>query len=241
MYNEQLNDDDGKVKCEVCGKRFGFISPRHLDKHNLTTQEYKNLYPNAKLAGSSFSTIKKNKNKSIFNNEDNIVTDEKEEEIKNIENELPLPTEEDEDIFMNGNFDDELFLDISENDIEKEDYDLIENIDEYSTRLDFDKKFNDIKLEQKLSVAKYLYKKFPNIQNDYFIRILDNEGLTIKRYITDFADPVNNIVFFFPDVYWHNQEVPSDEKKYKTIKELGWKIVEIKGKNIVDSLKYRFE
>ena len=36
------------VKCEVCGKLMKQITNTHLKKHSITTEEYKNLFPNSK-------------------------------------------------------------------------------------------------------------------------------------------------------------------------------------------------
>jgi very-short-patch-repair endonuclease len=36
-----------KFKCEICGKEFKAITNSHLKKHNMTTEDYKNKYPNA--------------------------------------------------------------------------------------------------------------------------------------------------------------------------------------------------
>lgn len=37
-------DEDGKVICQVCQKSFHFITPRHLNLHNITSDEYKEKY-----------------------------------------------------------------------------------------------------------------------------------------------------------------------------------------------------
>jgi len=36
-----------KYKCEICGKMFKTITNSHLKKHDLTTREYREIYPNA--------------------------------------------------------------------------------------------------------------------------------------------------------------------------------------------------
>lgn len=37
------------VTCEVCNKKFKFVSNTHLKLHNLTTEDYKRMYPNSKF------------------------------------------------------------------------------------------------------------------------------------------------------------------------------------------------
>lgn len=246
--NENLNEhfDDGKVKCEVCGEKFGTISPQHLKKHNLTTAEYKRLYPDAKMAGSAFSKKQKYKNTKLFNDEkkeDNI-EDDKSKSVKDIEDNLPLPDDEDDDDnIIEFEFDDELFTDDDVNDNEYLDLQKIsknENLSKEQVKQNFNEKFKHITLDHKRNVAKYLYENLPDIVSDYFIRVYDNNGLMLNRYITDFADPTNKIAFFFPNVYWHNQETPSIEDKYKILKEKGWRVIEISGKDVVDSLREMF-
>jgi len=38
------------IYCEICKKEFFFITPKHLKTHQLTTKEYKILYPSAVLS-----------------------------------------------------------------------------------------------------------------------------------------------------------------------------------------------
>ena len=39
-----------KAICQVCGRELGFITPPHLRSHGLTTKEYLNLFPGAKVS-----------------------------------------------------------------------------------------------------------------------------------------------------------------------------------------------
>ena len=45
----------GKVNCQICGKPFSIISPRHLKKHDVTHKEYKLKFPDAPLANEEFA------------------------------------------------------------------------------------------------------------------------------------------------------------------------------------------
>lgn len=44
-----------KIKCEICGKLFGIISPTHLKTHGITMHEYKKLYPNSPIVSNDVS------------------------------------------------------------------------------------------------------------------------------------------------------------------------------------------
>lgn len=48
-------DEDGKVVCQICGKPFLVISPKHLMKiHSVTLSQYKIRYPDAPLSSEEF-------------------------------------------------------------------------------------------------------------------------------------------------------------------------------------------
>ena len=55
-------DEDGKVICQVCQKSFHFITPRHLNLHGITSDEYKEKY-NAPLFKKDFYTEGKKRGK----------------------------------------------------------------------------------------------------------------------------------------------------------------------------------
>ncbi len=38
-----------KVKCQICNKEFKQITYAHLKHHNITINEYKDLFPNSEL------------------------------------------------------------------------------------------------------------------------------------------------------------------------------------------------
>lgn len=41
--------EEDRVECKICGEKFKRINWAHLKKHNLTTEEYKKQFPNAKI------------------------------------------------------------------------------------------------------------------------------------------------------------------------------------------------
>ena len=54
MKKQKTLDDEfiketPKVKCEICGREFEFISSTHLKTHGITTREYRDQFPDAPL------------------------------------------------------------------------------------------------------------------------------------------------------------------------------------------------
>ena len=96
-YSFPLYDEKGKVTCQVCGKSFMTISPRHLKGHNISFADYFKRFPEAPKSSEEFAARSKyGKNKTIFKEQeekpgiigDDIVVDE-EPEI----DELPIQRE----------------------------------------------------------------------------------------------------------------------------------------------------
>ena len=96
-YSFPLYDEKGKVNCQICGKPFMTISPRHLKGHNVSFADYFKRFPEAPKSNPEFAARSKyGKNKTIFKNQedipsiigDDIVVDE-EPEI----DELPIQRE----------------------------------------------------------------------------------------------------------------------------------------------------
>lgn len=66
-YPYRLYDEKGKVLCQICGKPFLVISPRHLQKHNVKHADYTKRFPNAPLSNQEFAARGKyGKNKDLF-------------------------------------------------------------------------------------------------------------------------------------------------------------------------------
>ncbi len=76
-YPHPLYDEKGKVNCQICGKPFLVISPRHLKKHNVLYADYRNRFPNAPLSNDEFAARGKyGKNKDLFIHPENEVVGE---------------------------------------------------------------------------------------------------------------------------------------------------------------------
>lgn len=65
-YSYPKFDKKGKVVCQICGKSFLVISPRHLDKHNIKYADYTKRYPNAPLSTQEFKARGKYGKNKLF-------------------------------------------------------------------------------------------------------------------------------------------------------------------------------
>ena len=75
-------DDDGKVVCQICGKAFQVISPRHLALHKIQYSDYTKRYPDAPLSCEQFVIKSKyGKNSTLFVNDKDIDESIMDEEI----------------------------------------------------------------------------------------------------------------------------------------------------------------
>jgi len=191
-YEYPLFDDDGKVICQMCGKPFLVISPKHLINHKITHSEYKLRFSNAPLSSAEFDTRSKyGKEKGLFKEE-------------------PTVTE-----LMIG---DEKFVN-EEPEVEEE-IDLQRVIDS--------EKRNSIQ-ESKYRIFDHLRMYFSHIKMDYPIRYNLPDGRTEFEFITDFADPILKINIEFVNSFWHNRDAAVDLNRNIKLKNIGWKVIEIKG------------
>lgn len=70
-YPYPFFDKNGKLICQICGKSFLVISPRHLGKHNIKYHDYTKRFPQAPLSSEEFIALGKyGKNKDVFIQED---------------------------------------------------------------------------------------------------------------------------------------------------------------------------
>ena len=193
MFNEQ-----GKVVCQICGKPYLVISPRHLGTHKIKYDEYKLRFPNAPLSSEEFNASSKyGKEKTIF----------VEEELSKFEEEEALPDEKVEEIIVN------------------EDPDIDEEID-LNMLLKEDEKDNDIMSVNKNKILDHLRVYFTNIEKDYLIDQYGIDSRLKFQFITDFCDPVLKMVIQFPKTFWHNQELAIDPNKNLKLEQYGWKVIE---------------
>ena len=87
MNDEKLqyppfDEETGKIICQICGKKYLVISPKHLLKHDITHADYTKRYPSAPLSSKEFNAKSKyGKVKDIFAPTEN--PDELEEVVVN--------------------------------------------------------------------------------------------------------------------------------------------------------------
>jgi len=66
-YKYPFFDDKGKVNCQLCGKSYLVISPKHLFSHKMKYERYKEKFPDAPLANTEFAKRGLyGKNKELF-------------------------------------------------------------------------------------------------------------------------------------------------------------------------------
>lgn len=62
-----LDEETGKIHCQICGKKYLVISPKHLIKHNISHADYTKRYPSAPLSSKEFNIKSKyGKIKDLF-------------------------------------------------------------------------------------------------------------------------------------------------------------------------------
>jgi hypothetical protein len=201
--HQYYEEKTGKVICQMCGKPFLTISPRHLKyKHNITLDEYKLRFSDAPLASEEFSLRSVHgKNKDMF---------------KEAVFEPPETTE----------------INIEEIDVDEENVEddpLVEELEivklsEQVVKLD--------KVQAtKKNILTHLSMTFSNVKQDYFIEEKMISGHLKYRFVTDYADPVLRVAFFFPDTFWHNEDVYYDRLRNSKLEEDGWKVVTVRKVN----------
>jgi len=87
-YSHPSFDEKGKVICQICGKPFLVISPRHLDKHNVKYEDYTKRFPQAPLSSQEFIARGKYGKNKLFEQDEigpEQLVDEKEPEVEELE------------------------------------------------------------------------------------------------------------------------------------------------------------
>lgn len=87
-----FDEETGRVICQICGKKYLVISPRHLDKHNITHPDYTKRYPSAPLSSKEFNAKSKyGKVKDLFTpTENNELEEVVVNEEPNIEDDIDI-------------------------------------------------------------------------------------------------------------------------------------------------------
>lgn len=200
-YPYPLKDESGKLICQICGKSYLIISPKHLLSHGIRYSEYKLRFPNAPLSTSEFAAQSRyGKFKDVFSDDDEMIV---EDEIESIGKEF--------DGMEEPEIHEELEIDITK---------LSQTI----------RKYKDPMQERKSKILDHLRSFFSNIQQDYTVQLIDGGGMLKSEFITDFADPILKIDIEFINVFWHNEGMV-DMNRDNKMKEYGWRVINIRGNN----------
>lgn len=213
-YQYPFLNDEGKVICQICGKPYLVISPRHLGTHNIKYDEYKLRFPDAPLSSDEFNASSKYGREKVLFVED---------EMSKFETEAVLPDEDVEEIIVDEDpgIDDEI--------------DLRKVLEEENNE-------TDIMAKNKNKILDYLRVYFSNIEKDYLINQYGIDNRLKFQFITDFCDPILKIVIQFPKAFWHNREAAIDPSKNIKLKSYGWKVIEFESKSpTLAEIKNRIE
>jgi hypothetical protein len=203
-------DEKGLVICQECGKSFGQITVQHLKLHNMSQAEYKTKYPNYSVTGKPFRAKQKFKNIKIFNDSPS---------------EIPLP--EEIKIEETNEFDLDKIPIVSKEFAN----DISAFIEEVKTFTEEDKIHNypdptNSIHKDKLKILNFLLFYFKDLKNSYFIEKKNIFGILEYRLITDICIPSRKINIEFPNTFWHNRDIPKDNRD-NMLKNSGWRIIDI--------------
>ena len=202
-YSYPMFNEHGKVNCQICGKAYLVISPRHLGTHNIKYDEYKLRFPDAPLSSEEFNASSKyGREKTLF----------VEKEMDKFEEESVLPEEDVEEIIVD------------------EEPEVEEEID-LSMLIKREEEDKDIMARSKNRILDHLRVYFTNVEKDYLIDQYGTDQNLKFQFITDFCDPVLKVVIQFPKTFWHNQESAIDPNKNYKMSQYGWKVVEFNSIN----------
>lgn len=88
QYPHPFFNEKKKVICQICGKPFLVISPKHLGKHNIVYDDYKKRFPDAPLSTQEFKARGKYGKTKLFENDEigtEQLVDEKEPEVEELD------------------------------------------------------------------------------------------------------------------------------------------------------------
>lgn len=252
-------DENGNPICQICGKSFKFITSQHLKLHNISREEYLEKYGNPPMKKLNqgdldlkFLEIGDNEyiqDKSVNHFKDLVERkgfDKVEQSLRNISEKYTATRFKDIPFYIWLN---NILFEISNKYSEESNsFDLEEYyVDEESITIEdpselyIIEKFTSNKEipSQKLEILKLLYERSKYIENDYIIELYDDPMKTILRYsfVTDIADPKNKEAFFFPDVFWRNEDENQHPDKFKILEDYGWTVYVIRGTNVIVSIK----
>ena len=210
--------EKGKVICQICGKDYLIISPKHLKTHNLTFDEYKLRFPEAPISSKEFNKLGKiGKDRNVFVEQELSSIEDEEKKIKAM---------------------------LEENDIPEKDVEptVDQEIDFDKVYEETPQKEKDIFALSKDKILDHLRAFYTNIRKDYMIQVFNIQNHLMFEFISDFADPILKVNIEFPNTFWHNRMPYDDVNRDKKLAEYGWKVIRIdavapKFKDIQDAIE----
>jgi len=203
-YSYPFVTEQGKVICQICGKDYLIISPRHLKTHNITFDEYKLRFPEAPISSKEFNKLGKvGKDKNVFVEQELASIDEEEKKIKK------MLEEED---------------DIPEKDVDPT---IEQEIDFEKVYKERPQKDKDVCVLSKDKILDHLRAFYTNIKKDHMIQVFNIQDFLLFEFVSDFADPILKVNIEFPNTFWHNRMPYEDINRDKKLAEYGWKVIRI--------------
>lgn len=224
----------GKIECKECGKEFSMITVKHLRKeHGMTIVEYREKHPDAEIQSEELKIRRKHLRSPIFENElkdDELII---EDDIKNTKPEVTEFSKM-KNVFHEKNEDLIKKLEKTPT-VKKTSVPVIEDFD-INQSLKFDENYkpkfeNEEYIDQnKLQILHYLISQFPDLHNNFFVVKTTLGGFIEYNLITDMVILYRKIDLEFPNAFWHNYDIPKDNRDQKLIKD-GWKVINIESRN----------
>lgn len=101
-----------------------------------------------------------------------------------------------------------------------------------------EKKYGNLP-KQKQQVIELLKDYLSQIEPNYIVELYGDPGRHFLEhvFVTDISDPKRKIAFFFPDVFWRNEENVKHPDKYNILEQYGWRVFVVNGSNVVDGTR----
>jgi len=200
-YPHPEYDQEGKILCQECGKSLNIISPTHLRKHSLTLAQYKEKYKNINVTSQKYKTVQKFCHTTMFAPQPKPLTEIMDEVVVEKPTE---PEEESKDITQEA-------LQV----LGQQDKNIIPEKPNVKNPME----------DMKKRILNLLRRDLLHIQQNYTVQIFTPSGHLLHEFITDFGDPVNQLIVNFPKTFWHNKNL--DPAANTRLNEHGWKVIEI--------------
>jgi len=224
---EKFNEE-GKAICQLCGKAFHVITPKHLErKHDITMKLYREQFPEFPITSKQFMAKQQRQRSTLFLEAEKA----KEREIEEVKETI----RKNEDFIEEGEPESKPIVETEITPFEEETKTpKIEEVDFEEEPLPPPSKgeiaFMETSPREKIDLILYMRGLFPDIKNNYVVVKKDFRGELVYQFITDMADPVLKVIFLFPRAFWHNECLDFLRLRDRLIED-EWNIVMINSRN----------